>query len=86
VIEKALSEAKCVIVLWSSLSVNSEYVKQKQQKLWNKNNFPTNMEKVSPPAIFKRLYTLSLFGWEGSKDSRIFESLSQKSMPQLLVL
>ena len=85
-IEKALSEAKCVIVLWSSLSVNSEYVKQKQQKLWNKNNFPTNIEKVSPPAIFKRLYTLSLLGWEGSKDSRIFDSLSQKSKPQLLVL
>ena len=27
VIEKALNEAKCVIVVWSNLSVNSEYVK-----------------------------------------------------------
>ena len=53
-IEKALSEAKCVIVLWSSLSVNSEYVKQKQQKLWNKNNFPTNIEKSKPAGYIQK--------------------------------
>jgi hypothetical protein len=85
VIEKALNKAKCVIVLWSSLSVNSEYVKAEAAEALNKNIFPIKIENVRPPTIFKRLHTLSLLGWEGSKDSRIFESLSKISMRQLFV-
>ena len=40
-IEKALNEAKCVIVMWSSLSVNSEYIKaEATEALEQKNLFP----------------------------------------------
>ena len=42
VIEKALNEAKCVIVMWSNLSVNSEYVKSEATEAFEakKNSFP----------------------------------------------
>ncbi len=78
VIEKALNEAKCVVVIWSNLSVNSEYVKaEATEALEQRKLLPVKIENVSLPFRFKRVHTLSLLGWDGSKDFSEFRKLVQ---------
>jgi len=76
VIEKALIEAKCVIVIWSNLSVNSEYVKAEAAEALEQNKLvPIKIESVNLPFRFKRVHTPSLLDWDGSKDSLEFRRL-----------
>jgi formylglycine-generating enzyme required for sulfatase activity len=73
VIEKALNEAKCVIVMWSNLSVNSEYIKaEATEALEQKKLVPVKIENVNLPFRFKRVQTPSLINWDGSRDSPDF--------------
>jgi formylglycine-generating enzyme required for sulfatase activity len=73
VIEKALNEAKCVIVMWSKLSVNSEYIKaEATEALEQKKLVPVKIENVNLPFRFKRVQTPSLLDWDGSRDSPDF--------------
>ena len=75
-IEKALNEAKCVIVMWSSLSVNSEYIKNEAtEALEQKKLVPVKIEDVNLPFRFKRIQTQSLLDWDGSRASRDFRKL-----------
>jgi hypothetical protein len=76
VIEKALNEARCVIVMWSKLSVQSEYVKaEATYALEHKKLVPVKIESVDLPFRFRRLHTLSLLGWDGSNDAPGFRRL-----------
>ena len=76
VIEKALNEAKCVLVMWSSRSVNSEYVRaEATQALEQKKLIPVMIENVTLPFRFKRIHTGSLIGWNGSRDAIEFRKL-----------
>src|SRR5262245_24696880 len=76
VIEKALNEAKCVIVLWSKRSVESLYVKDEAtHALKRKKLVPVTIEEVELPFRFEELHTPSLFGWDGSKDFSEFRRL-----------
>src|SRR5262245_10037872 len=76
VIEKALNEARCVIVMWSERSVQSRYVRDEatysldQEKL-----VPVTSESVKLPFRFRGVHTLSLLGWDGSKDVPEFRRL-----------
>src|SRR5215813_9754238 len=77
VIEKALNEAKCVIVMWSNLAVNSEYIKaEATEALEQRKLVPVKIENVNLPFRFKRVHTLSLLGWDGSKDDSDFRRLA----------
>jgi hypothetical protein len=68
VIEKALNDAKCVIVLWSKRSVESLYVKDEAMYALDHDKLiPVAIENVSLPFRFRRVHTLSLLGWDGSK-------------------
>jgi len=76
VIEEALNEAKCVVVLWSELSVKSEYVRDEATfALGRYNLIPVTIENVKLPFRFKGVQTLSLLGWDGSKDFSEFRKL-----------
>jgi TIR domain len=69
VIEKALNEAKCVIVMWSERSVQSRYVRDEATYALERDKLvPVAIEKVTLPFRFKGVHTPSLLGWDGSKD------------------
>jgi TIR domain len=76
VIEKALNEAKCVIVLWSQRSVQSRYVRAEATYALDRDKLvPVAIEKVNLPFRFRGVHTLSLLGWDGSKDFPEFRKL-----------
>jgi TIR domain len=60
VIEAVLNESRCVIVLWSELSVQSDYVRaEASEALEKKKLVPVAIENVNLPFRFKRLHTPS---------------------------
>jgi hypothetical protein len=76
VIEKALKESKCVVVMWSTRSVQSQYVKDEATYALNRNKLvPVMIEEVQLPFRFEGLHTPSLLGWDGSKDFSEFRRL-----------
>jgi TIR domain len=76
VIEKALNDAKRVIVLWSKRSVESLYVKDEAMYALDHDKLiPVAIENVSLPFRFRGVHTLSLLGWDGSKDFPKFRQL-----------
>jgi hypothetical protein len=73
VIEKALKESKCVVVMWSKRSVESLYVKDEATYALKRNKLvPVMIEEVELPFRFEDLHTPSLRGWNGSKDAPDF--------------
>jgi hypothetical protein len=65
VIQKELEVARCVLVLWSSASVASDWVQaEAAEGVERRILIPVLLEKVRPPLEFRRLQTLSLIGWK----------------------
>jgi formylglycine-generating enzyme required for sulfatase activity len=76
VIEKALMESKCVVVLWSKLSVNSRYVKDETSYALNRHKLvPVAIEQVELPFRFEGLHTPSLMDWDGTNGFPEFQKL-----------
>jgi formylglycine-generating enzyme required for sulfatase activity len=76
VIEKALNEAKCVIVMWSNRSVKSRYVRDEATYALDQDKLvPVAIENVTLPSRFRGAHTLSLLGWDGAKDFSEFRKL-----------
>jgi TIR domain/Domain of unknown function (DUF4399) len=69
VIQKQLNEARCVIVIWSESSVQSQYVKAEAAYAQDHGKLiPVRIDSVTLPIRFRLIHTLSLLGWDGSKD------------------
>ncbi len=76
VIDKALKECKCVVVLWSKLSVESQNVKDEATYALNHDKLvPISIEEVDLPYRFSRFNTRQLIDWDGSDTSAEFLSL-----------
>ena len=76
VIEKALKESKCVVVMCSKRSVESQYVKHEANYALRRNKLvPVMIEEVELPFRFEDLHTLSLLDWDGSRDFSEFRKL-----------
>jgi hypothetical protein len=72
-IEKALLEARCVVVLWSQRSVKSEYVKDEANYALELSKLiPVMIEEVSLPFRFRSLHTADLTSWDGSDKAAAF--------------
>src|SRR5262245_42855637 len=68
VIEKALKESKCVVVMWSKRSAESQYVRDEATYALNRSKLvPVMIEAVELPFRFEGLHTPNLLGWDGSK-------------------
>ena len=76
VINKSMSLAKCVIVLWSRRSVLSDYVKEEAEEGKRKNILiPVLIDDVEIPYGFKRIEAAHLINWKGTLPDTEFDQL-----------
>lgn len=76
VIGAELQSAKAVIVLWSSASIASDWVKDEAQEGANRHVLvPALIGKVSPPYGFRQVQTADLSDWDGSTSHPELQSL-----------
>lgn len=71
VIEKAIKDSKCVIVLWSEYSIKSEWVHLEAEEGRNRNALiPIRIADVEIPFAFRRRQTADLTNWlKGTSDA-----------------
>jgi hypothetical protein len=68
VIEDALEQARCAIVLWSSASVDSEWVFNEASEARKRGMLvPVLIDDVDPPLEFRHLQAARLVDWHGDK-------------------
>src|ERR1051325_4121590 len=78
VIEQELGRARCVIVLWSRHSVQSEWVENEEAGAAAKDRVvPVRIETVRPPLEFRRLQSAELFDWQRGVDRPEFATCLQ---------
>ena len=69
VIEEALTTTRCVIVLWSALSVASRWVRAEASVAGERGILvPVLIEDVDQPLEFRRIQTANLVNWHGEPD------------------
>ena len=91
-IEEALRDMRCMVVLWSTHSVGSDWVKEEAEEARALGRLiPVLIEPVKPPVGFRSIQAADLTDWDGSKDSlgarqliADLESLMGKSPPRKL--
>jgi hypothetical protein len=72
-----LAAARCVLVLWSLQSVNSEWVKTEAHEGMNRKILvPALLDDVEIPFGFGRIQVVSLVHWSGASSSAEFEKLA----------
>jgi TIR domain/PDZ domain len=79
VIEKALRNAKCVIVLWSTVSVVSEWVRNEASEGKRRGILvPVFIEPVDAPLAFRLLNGADLRDWSGDASDAEFARLVER--------
>src|SRR5262249_50058967 len=77
VIEEQLKSARRVLVLWSQLSVQSQFVKDEASYALELDKLaPVAIERVELPFRFRRLHTVDLSGWDDSEAYPQFQQLA----------
>ena len=67
-IERAVANARCVIVLWSHHSVRSDWVVAEVSEGWERGVLvPILLDDSEPPMPFRQVQAADLAGWRGSK-------------------
>lgn len=73
VLEKALENMRCMIVLWSTRSIESEWVYEEATEGRRLGKLvPVLIEAVRPPAGFREIQAADLTNWDGTRE---FEGL-----------
>ncbi|HZD41991.1 MAG TPA: TIR domain-containing protein, partial [Terriglobales bacterium] len=76
VIERALAESKCVIVLWSAVSVASEWVRNEASEAKRRGILvPVFLETVDAPLAFRLLNGADLHDWQPGTPHGEFDKL-----------
>lgn len=79
VIEKALADAKCVIVLWSGISVGSEWVRNEASEGKRRGILvPVFLEVVDAPLAFRLLNGADLSHWQAGIRHAEFDKLAER--------
>jgi hypothetical protein len=70
VITEQLSQARCVVALWSQASVASTWVREEAADARDRNALiPVLIERVNPPLGFRGIQAADLTTWNGAEDS-----------------
>jgi len=78
VIEQALTQAKCVIVLWSSVSVASEWVRNEASEGRRRGILiPVFLEDVDAPLAFRLVNGANLSDWRPGEAHAEFDRLTE---------
>src|SRR6185503_12073932 len=78
-IERELKEARCVIVLWSLASVESEWViDEAEEGKQNERLISVRLDDVELPLGFRQLQAATLVNWSGSVDDEVFQLLTRR--------
>ena len=73
VIEAQLAVAKCVVVVWSKRSINSDPVRgEANEGRERRCLIPVTIEGVTPPLIFRMMQATDLTRWHGNPDDPDF--------------
>lgn len=76
VIEAALDEARCVIVVWSKISVKSDWVLAEADEARSQGKlFPLNIDGSKPPLVYRNLQTADFSHWSSATTDLIFKRL-----------
>jgi len=76
VIKEEIDAAKCVVVLWSSNSVLSEWVEREARRAKEQEKlFPALIGEVQPPWEFEELQACDLVDWDGKSTTGNFPLL-----------
>jgi TIR domain len=75
-LEKAIGSMRCMVVLWSSHSVDSRWVCEEANIGSQRNKLvPVLIELVEPPLGFREIQAADLCGWDGDADSAAIQPL-----------
>jgi hypothetical protein len=70
-LEEALKNMRCMVVLWSSHSIESDWVKEEAEEARTvKKLVPVMLEAVNPPVGFRTIQAADLTDWDGVNLSR----------------
>lgn len=83
VIEEALFESKCVVVIWSQNSVKSKWVRAEAAEAANREVLvPVVIDDAKIPFRFKQIQEARLVDWQSAPDHpeliKLFESIAEK--------
>jgi formylglycine-generating enzyme required for sulfatase activity len=75
-IEREIETATSVVVLWSPLSVNSDWVRNEAHYGHDRNKLvPVMIERCDLPLAFRLTQTVDLCGWDGDRANRQWRKL-----------
>jgi hypothetical protein len=79
VIEKALADAQCVVVLWSAVSIASEWVRNEASEAKRRGILiPVFIEPAEAPLAFRLLNGADLRDWRGDPEDGEFQRLVER--------
>lgn len=72
----ALTEARCVVVVWSEAAIKSDWVAEEAQEgKKRKILVPVRLDSVLPPLGFRSIQVADLSHWTGNNDSKAIKEL-----------
>ena len=75
-IEDGIRDMRCMVVLWSSHSIGSEWVNEEAEEGRAVGKLmPIMIERVKPPLGLRGIQALDLVGWDGSSDTAAIRQL-----------
>jgi hypothetical protein len=76
-IQESIQAARCVLVLWSTVSVRSEFVRAEASEGHDRKVLlPVMLEPVRLPLAFRLLQTEDFTGWDGDKEAECWKRLT----------